>query len=554
MPPYVITGIQAGVTDDTVPLRLEVDSWYPGQTEPHLLQNNLFLWALHFLEAKDPDEKLSYFQIAGIHGSPFMPWDEDTDAQTVNEGYCTHDSLLFPCWHRPYMLLFEQVLYEVMTSEVIPKLPLDKQQEWLDAAQTFRLPYWDWAEKKKRGGSDIYDVPVITKDPRIEVVNLNDGTTPVFIDNPMYKFKMPNDERMGCSGVSDVQDKIMSAGVETILTMPFSKSRATSRWAPYERESSTVSTQWQNGEIDNQKIADALKNHDCNVDRQFAIWQALNVDNTANWFQNSDEQLPDDGTWSIKAATIDTPETPLAPFHKDTEGKYFISDDIKDWMKWGYSYPELQPWLDKYKTDGKFNKKLYIEDIKRQLKELYSPNELKNVTADVIVNVEYMRFALNGAPYTLYFFLGPRNEQDEYRGPLHMHPNLVGFVYTFTNPIYRNRAAPGCANCRRRAAEGTKSRAQVPITGALLALTRKASSDDLTWITNPSAVESHLEQNLYWRARTHGGRDVPIPNDVPFIQVSVYHRKASFDDIASGETYRLLERATLGKPGGRPGI
>jgi len=43
----------------------------------------------------------------GIHGSPFMPWDEDTDAQTANEGYCTHDSLLFPCWHRPYTLLYE---------------------------------------------------------------------------------------------------------------------------------------------------------------------------------------------------------------------------------------------------------------------------------------------------------------------------------------------------------------------------------------------------------------------------------------------------------------
>lgn len=65
MATYAITGIQAGVTSDTVPLRLEVDSWYPGQTPTHLLQNNLFLWALHFLEIKDPDEKLSYFQIAG---------------------------------------------------------------------------------------------------------------------------------------------------------------------------------------------------------------------------------------------------------------------------------------------------------------------------------------------------------------------------------------------------------------------------------------------------------------------------------------------------------
>jgi len=38
---------------------------------------------------------------------PYIPWDEDTKAVTPNKGYCTHDSLLFPCWHRPYMMLFE---------------------------------------------------------------------------------------------------------------------------------------------------------------------------------------------------------------------------------------------------------------------------------------------------------------------------------------------------------------------------------------------------------------------------------------------------------------
>lgn len=115
------------------------------------------------------------------------------------------------------------------------------------------------------------------------------------------------------------------------------------------------------------------------------------MDNKLNWFENRDEQLSDDGTWSIKADTIDTPTTPLAPFHTDTEGTYYTSDGIRDWMKLGYSYPELQPWLDKYKTHGRFDKKLYLKDIKYQLQKLYSPGELSNYTTDYIINVKYKR-------------------------------------------------------------------------------------------------------------------------------------------------------------------
>jgi hypothetical protein len=47
-----------------------------------------------------------------------------------------------------------------------------------------------------------------------------------------------------------------------------------------------------------------------------------------------------------------------------------------------------------------------------------------------------------------------------------------------------------------------------------------------------------------------GGTDVEVPDENPFIEVSAYHRSARFDDRASVEPYRLLEGATLGKPGG----
>jgi tyrosinase len=44
----------------------------------------------------------------GIHGRPYIPWD---GVQAVpggsGTGYCTHSSVLFLTWHRPFLALFE---------------------------------------------------------------------------------------------------------------------------------------------------------------------------------------------------------------------------------------------------------------------------------------------------------------------------------------------------------------------------------------------------------------------------------------------------------------
>lgn len=59
----------------------------------------------------DQSDVRSFFQIGGIHGLPYIPWDNatgaDFDPNTQWGGYCTHGSVLFPTWHRPYVMLFE---------------------------------------------------------------------------------------------------------------------------------------------------------------------------------------------------------------------------------------------------------------------------------------------------------------------------------------------------------------------------------------------------------------------------------------------------------------
>lgn len=65
------------------------------------------------MSARSQDDPTSFFQVGGIHGLPFAPWDgddNDNDDQVGNNqwgGYCTHGSVLFPTWHRPYVLLYE---------------------------------------------------------------------------------------------------------------------------------------------------------------------------------------------------------------------------------------------------------------------------------------------------------------------------------------------------------------------------------------------------------------------------------------------------------------
>lgn len=55
-------------------------------------------------------DQLSYFQVGGIHGLPYVQWNGSGGTKPQPRswgGYCTHGSVLFPTWHRPYILLLE---------------------------------------------------------------------------------------------------------------------------------------------------------------------------------------------------------------------------------------------------------------------------------------------------------------------------------------------------------------------------------------------------------------------------------------------------------------
>lgn len=86
--------------------------------------------------------------------------------------------------------------------EVIPTFDDSQQQQLKDEAQKWRLPYWDWAAKKHRGGKDDYDAALILKDREVTVFTSTGQST---IPNPLWQFKTKTGEAMGKWGVKHVQ-------------------------------------------------------------------------------------------------------------------------------------------------------------------------------------------------------------------------------------------------------------------------------------------------------------------------------------------------------------
>jgi tyrosinase len=92
-----------------------------------------------------------------------------------------------------------------MVNEIIPKFKAEDQPALKDAAAHFRLPYWDWAQKKKRIVGDhedlVYDVPLIVKGTTVKVPNPNGGMDD--IPNPLNSFIAQSS--MGEYGITSLQ-------------------------------------------------------------------------------------------------------------------------------------------------------------------------------------------------------------------------------------------------------------------------------------------------------------------------------------------------------------
>ncbi|KAG7086997.1 hypothetical protein E1B28_012975 [Marasmius oreades] len=186
--------------------------------------------------SKPPESAALIFStVAGIHGLPYQAWSGDpdhvkkadydkTDPKDIGPmpsrfgGYCNHGSVLFPSWHRPYVLAIEQSIG--LIAEALAKILEDSkvfpQGIWTQAANELRFPWWDWAKNAKDG------LPVVLTDDRVSLV-LKGTTVTATCSNPLsyFPFKSIPD---GFQDITDPESKVTAYFAKWKRTFRYAKS------------------------------------------------------------------------------------------------------------------------------------------------------------------------------------------------------------------------------------------------------------------------------------------------------------------------------------------
>ncbi|OCL09102.1 putative tyrosinase [Glonium stellatum] len=114
--------------------------------------------AFRGIVAKDALDPKSFFAIAGFHGEPFRG-EGATDPKWWG-GYCNHGNVLFPTWHRAYLLRLENALREIPGCENVT------------------IPFWD----ECFGAPSSTPIPAVLTSPTYELDGLD--------TNPLYSYKL----------------------------------------------------------------------------------------------------------------------------------------------------------------------------------------------------------------------------------------------------------------------------------------------------------------------------------------------------------------------------
>ncbi|CAG8552558.1 14450_t:CDS:2, partial [Dentiscutata heterogama] len=390
--------------------RLDILDFYGNETyRPHF---DLLIQSYQAMYDRPHEDMRSFYQVAGIHGLPYKPYDGVTgDAHEYKSskgrwgGYCHHGDSLFITWHRPYMLLFESLIV-IEAKKIALQYHDSEKEKYVEAAKQLRHPYWDWADEKAiKGVPEIFLIPEIeinTPNGRKKVTNpLKSYTLPVDLSYPLEKGHNPWDKPHYIIP-NITSDPFTPAGYPTIrypnanyedqnniLNADLSVTRGTQQInvssglpppsAFFESAHFTsietihdafhVVSGGLGGHMAHVNTAafDPLFFfHHINMDRLFALWQGV--------FPNSwiSQNIDAGGTYTEEMNTVIDENTDLTPFRK-TKAEFWKSSDIRDIEKLGYTYPQvtmfkgqdpkkLQAYLLKlYKPDPYYGRRFFVK-------------------------------------------------------------------------------------------------------------------------------------------------------------------------------------------------
>ncbi|KAK1999196.1 Di-copper centre-containing protein [Colletotrichum falcatum] len=395
--PVLVHGIKP---DDPAnpPVRMEVRD----MIKDHPDQWNLYLLGMErFQKSVSETMPLSWYEICGIHGLPYKKWPDrdwnDKMARVDNSfgGFCTHSSILFLTWHRPYLALFEAELYKHVNAVADEFEEGERKADYVKAARDFRMPYWDWARP------DLGVFPAqATSQARVLVKRPHDGQRDSLLSpNPLasYRFgevskgdgSINTFPRVGGTvrhpGRPDNDELTEQLTSFFVGTAPASRGKnltervlfilqsyrdfgaaSHNRFNPPREPGQPDFTEW--GSLED--IHNAIHNytgggghmsdpavaafdpifwlHHVNIDRLFAIWQACHDDPADPSTYVTDRTAgtgPFGGNFTVRAGDPETIRTPLAPFAQSAAGadqRFWTSEGVRYTTAFGYAYPETQ--------------------------------------------------------------------------------------------------------------------------------------------------------------------------------------------------------------------
>ncbi|KAK0795438.1 hypothetical protein LTR02_007053 [Friedmanniomyces endolithicus] len=581
----VVSGIQAfGIQP-----RLEIR-----QLEQNVDQWNIYLLGLARFQATNQSDKLSYYQIAGIHGRPYATWDGAGAAPDVySPGYCAHVSNVFLTWHRPYLALFEQTLYQHIV-DAVNEFPAGAvRQRYASVALSFRAPYWDWAATPPPGQS-VYPTSVTSPDVNVTTPN---GTAT--IANPLYAYNFHPvthsdfyfdpfaswNQTMryptNWTTAAVVQDNLIGPILDN-NRVSF-QDRLYNLLTSYDNFTEFGNEAWMGPGASNKDSLESLHDaihsitggsghmtyldysafdplfwlHHVMIDRAFALWQAINNDSYVEPMATLDQ------TYSFATGQVVNADSALEPFHSDAAGDFWTSTSARSIRTLGYTYtdlgdgsvPAVKAAVNTLYGNSAGSSALSRRgdshsEIERELPGASNPDAQApaQVTNDryqeYLANIVSQKFAMNGS-YAIYVFMGAFNDTPS---EWSMSPNLVGIHAVFA-ALSAVDAASNPQMMRRRMDNAIQVSGTLPLTSMLLA---KVQSGELPCMDTPT-VTTYLLDNLQWRVGDFGGSEIPV-EDVADLSITVVSAEvepaSAADEFPIWGDFTVLTNVTEGRPGG----
>ncbi|KAF4444538.1 Di-copper centre-containing protein [Fusarium austroafricanum] len=478
---------------------------------------------------KDNVNGTSYFQVVGVHGVPYVPWQNDPTAGT-------------------------QIIYSY-AEEIANKATGYAAEAYKEALLRVRLPYWDWAKKP-----NLPDV-VMSPDITLTVPGKSKGVnaTKYLEHNPLYSYKFTSPSAI----------KLLQQEMNWENTDAWTESKrcpdatdfdqfTSKAWRPDGSPHTYTSVEDMHNNIHNYigtndtilndeeeiEITKLMGNmtdvqassfdpvfwlHHVNCDRLTALWEALNPDCTIAEYPSL---LP---RYVAVTGIMEGGESSLEPWHQTAQhdmSDYYIANDTKELtstFKGGYYYPEtpLEYIADKQAMKTYTTKQINILYGPKKKRAVPPPPKggFQDVKPPVAANpgpatrywqvfLRVKNFALTGT-WAIHVFLG---ELPESTAGWFLSENRVGSV-----TLLSNRSIRQCANCVSQAENDILVTGTVPLNEAL--------EERAVDVDNVDAVVDYLKRELSWRA-VKDTQNVKLTDDLG-LTVGVSAQTVSMPDSAS---------------------